>query len=88
MTYGAVMLDEIDRQILDILAANARVSLKELAQESGLSSPSAADRLRKLEERGILDGFTIALNPVKVGYPCRRSSACGRCRACCTSSSG
>ncbi len=68
MTYGAVMLDEIDRRILDILAANARVSLKELAQEAGLSSPSAADRLRKLEERGVLDGFTIALNPQKVGY--------------------
>ncbi|WP_457582054.1 Lrp/AsnC family transcriptional regulator [Ensifer canadensis] len=63
------MLDETDRRILDILAANARVSLKELAQEVGLSSPSAAERLRKLEERGVLDGFTIALNPVKLGYP-------------------
>lgn len=63
------MLDELDRRILDILAANARVSLKELAQEAGLSSPSAAERLRKLEERGVLDGFTIALNPVKLGYP-------------------
>lgn len=69
VAYGVVMLDEIDRRILDILAANARVSLKELAQEAGLSSPSAADRLRKLEERGVLDGFTIALNPAKVGYP-------------------
>lgn len=63
------MLDELDRRILDILAGNARVSLKELAQEAGLSSPSAAERLRKLEERGVLDGFTIALNPVKLGYP-------------------
>lgn len=63
------MLDELDRRILDILAANARVSLKELAQEAGLSSPSAAERLRKLEERGVLDGFTIALNPLKLGYP-------------------
>lgn len=63
------MLDEVDRRILDILAVNARVSLKELAQEAGLSSPSAADRLRKLEERGVLDGFTIAINPVKLGYP-------------------
>lgn len=66
---GLPMLDELDRRILDILAGNARVSLKELAQEAGLSSPSAAERLRKLEERGVLDGFTIALNPVKLGYP-------------------
>ncbi len=63
------MLDELDRRILDILAVNARVSLKELAQEAGLSSPSASERLRKLEERGVLDGFTIALNPVNLGYP-------------------
>ncbi|KQW72416.1 Lrp/AsnC family transcriptional regulator [Ensifer sp. Root127] len=63
------MLDELDRRILDILAVNARVSLKELAQEVGLSSPSTAERVRKLEERGVLDGFTIALNPVKLGYP-------------------
>ncbi|MCG5477351.1 MAG: AsnC family transcriptional regulator, partial [Sinorhizobium fredii] len=37
------MLDELDRRILEILAANARVSLKELALEAGLSSPSAAE---------------------------------------------
>ncbi|WP_457814067.1 Lrp/AsnC family transcriptional regulator [Sinorhizobium meliloti] len=63
------MVDELDRRILEILAANARVSLKELAQEAGLSSPSAAERLRKLEERGVLDGFTISVNPARLGYP-------------------
>lgn len=63
------MLDELDRRILEILAANARVSLKELAHEAGLSSPSAAERLRKLEERGVLDAFTISVNPARLGYP-------------------
>lgn len=63
------MLDEIDRRILEILAANARISLKELALEAGLSSPSAAERLRKLEERGVIGGFTVSVNPARLGYP-------------------
>ncbi|OAP41611.1 AsnC family transcriptional regulator [Sinorhizobium glycinis] len=63
------MLDELDRRILEILAANARVSLKELALEAGLSSPSAAERLRKLEERGVINGFTVSVNPARLGYP-------------------
>jgi Lrp/AsnC family transcriptional regulator, leucine-responsive regulatory protein len=63
------MLDELDRRILEILAMNARVSLKELAQEAGLSSPSAAERLRKLEERGVINGFTVSVNPAQLGYP-------------------
>ncbi|ASY65095.1 Leucine-responsive regulatory protein [Sinorhizobium sojae CCBAU 05684] len=63
------MLDELDRRILEILAANARVSLKEIAQEAGLSSPSAAERLRKLEERGVINGFTVNVNPARLGYP-------------------
>lgn len=66
---AAVMLDDVDCRILEILAANARVSLKELAQEAGLSSPSAADRLRKLEERGVINGFTVSVNPARLGYP-------------------
>ncbi|WEX77726.1 Lrp/AsnC family transcriptional regulator [Sinorhizobium numidicum] len=63
------MLDEVDRRILEILAVNARVSLKELALEAGLSSPSAAERLRKLEERGVINGFTVSVNPARLGYP-------------------
>lgn len=63
------MLDEIDQAMLAALAANARISLKELAQTVGLSSPSAAERLRRLEERGVVKAFTIDLDPVAVGYP-------------------
>ncbi|MHB0951063.1 MAG: Lrp/AsnC family transcriptional regulator [Allorhizobium sp.] len=62
------MLDEIDIRILALLADNARMSLKELAGAVGLSSPSAAERLRKLEERGVIDGFTLAINPAALGY--------------------
>nr|WP_206684954.1 Lrp/AsnC family transcriptional regulator [Rhizobium changzhiense] len=62
-------LDEIDQAILEALAGNARISLKELAQQVGLSSPSAAERLRRLAERGVIKAFTIDLDPAAVGYP-------------------
>lgn len=69
MPNDDVSLDNIDCRILDVLSENARMSLKELAQAVGLSSPSAAERLRRLEERGVVEGFTIAVDPVAIGYP-------------------
>ncbi|CAN7246997.1 Lrp/AsnC family transcriptional regulator [Pararhizobium sp. LjRoot238] len=62
------MLDDLDRRLLDILSVNARISLKELAQEAGLSSPSTADRLRRLEDRGVITGFTVGVDPAALGY--------------------
>ena len=52
-------IDETDQKLLDALAVNSRLSLKELAQAAGMSSPSAAERLRRLEERGVIRAFTI-----------------------------
>lgn len=62
-------LDDIDRRILEALAADARMSLKELAQTAGLSSPSAGERLRRLEERGVISAFTVDIDPTALGYP-------------------
>jgi len=62
------MLDETDRRIIDILARDARVSLKELAGQVALSGPSVAERLRRLEEKGIIRAFTIDLDPKALGY--------------------
>ncbi|EJL51328.1 transcriptional regulator [Rhizobium sp. CF122] len=62
-------IDDVDQRILEALAENARISLKELAQAAGLSSPSAAERLRRLEERGIIAGFTIDIDAAALGYP-------------------
>ncbi|TIY07117.1 MAG: AsnC family transcriptional regulator, partial [Mesorhizobium sp.] len=47
------MLDDLDRRLLEILIKDSRTSLKELAQQVGLSSPSVAERLRRLEDRGV-----------------------------------
>ncbi|AGB69824.1 MULTISPECIES: Lrp/AsnC family transcriptional regulator [Rhizobium] len=62
-------LDEIDQRMLEALARNARISLKELAEAASLSSPSAAERLRRLEERGVISAFTVDIAPEAIGYP-------------------
>jgi Lrp/AsnC family transcriptional regulator, leucine-responsive regulatory protein len=62
------MLDELDRIIIKMLEADARCSLKEISRATGLSSPSASDRLRKLQERGIIRSFTVELDPKSLGY--------------------
>lgn len=62
-------IDQTDQKLLNALAVNARLSLKELAQAAGMSSPSAAERLRRLEERGIIRAFTIDIDPAALGYP-------------------
>jgi Lrp/AsnC family leucine-responsive transcriptional regulator len=60
-------IDEIDRQLLDLLQDHGRIAQQELAQAVGLSSPAVAERLRKLEERGILRAFTAVVDPKHVG---------------------
>lgn len=62
------MLDEMDRRIIGILARNARISLKELAADVNLSSPSASERLKRLEEQGVIRAFTIDVDPQALGY--------------------
>jgi Lrp/AsnC family leucine-responsive transcriptional regulator len=63
------MLDDLDRKLLDILVKDSRTSLKDLAQHIGLSSPSVSERLRRLEERGVIRAFTIDIDPQALGYP-------------------
>lgn len=66
MTNG---VDATDQRILEALSRNARMPLKELAEAAGLSSPSAAERLRRLEERGVVTGFSVGIDPASLGYP-------------------
>ncbi len=62
------MLDATDHLLLEALARDARMSLKALAAQAGLSSPSTAERLRKLEERGVIKGYTVEIDPAALGY--------------------
>ncbi len=63
------VLDAADRQIVDALAHDARLSLKELAAHAGLSSPACSERLRRLEERGVLMGYAADVSLEALGYP-------------------
>lgn len=63
------LLDSADRSIVEALAADARLSLKELAARAGLSSPSCSERLRRLEERGVLAGYSAEVALEALGYP-------------------
>ncbi|OLU34734.1 Lrp/AsnC family transcriptional regulator [Pseudomonas sp. PA27(2017)] len=62
------MIDEIDQQLIIALTEDSRRSLKALAQISGLSSPSVAERLRKLEDKGVLKGYGVDIDPRAFGY--------------------
>jgi Lrp/AsnC family leucine-responsive transcriptional regulator len=61
-------VDALDRKILSELMQNGRVTLSELSERLGLSSPSLSDRIRKLEKKGIIRGFTVLVDPEKTGY--------------------
>lgn len=63
------LLDAVDRSIVEALATDARLSLKELAARAGLSSPSCSERLRRLEERGVLAGYSAEVALEALGYP-------------------
>ncbi|PWU26346.1 transcriptional regulator, AsnC family [Pseudomonas delhiensis] len=62
------MTDEIDQLLIAALMEDSRLSLKALAQVSGLSAPSVGERLRKLEERGVIRGYTLEVEPKAFGY--------------------
>jgi Lrp/AsnC family leucine-responsive transcriptional regulator len=61
-------VDEIDIQILDVLQSDGRMRRLELAERVGLSIPSVSDRLRKLEERGLITGFAVRLDARALGF--------------------
>jgi Lrp/AsnC family leucine-responsive transcriptional regulator len=60
-------LDDIDITIIDILQKNGRTRRNDLAQAVALSIPSVSERLKKLEENGIITGYTAFIDPKKVG---------------------
>lgn len=62
------MLDEIDLKILRALQQNGRTKRNELAELVGLSVPSASERLKKLEDNRVIEGYYAKLNRQAFGY--------------------
>ena len=60
-------IDEIDVQILTELQQDARLSMREISKRVNLSAPSVAERVRKLEDMGVIEGYTIQINQKALG---------------------
>jgi Lrp/AsnC family leucine-responsive transcriptional regulator len=62
-------MKSLDVKALKILMRSGRATWAELGQLLGLSAPSAADRVRKLEQCGVIRGYAALVDPASVGYP-------------------
>lgn len=64
-----IHLDGVDARLLRALADDARTSMAELARTVGLSSPSVSERIKRLEEAGVIEGYSVKINPGALGLP-------------------
>jgi Lrp/AsnC family leucine-responsive transcriptional regulator len=64
-------LDEIAWKIVEMLQQNARETFAELGRQVGLSTPAVAERVRRLEEAGVITGYHASVDIAKLGAPIR-----------------
>jgi Lrp/AsnC family leucine-responsive transcriptional regulator len=62
-------VEEIDRKIVSLLSADGRMSFTELARQTGLSVSAAHQRVRRLEQTGVIRGYVAVCNPGDIGLP-------------------
>lgn len=60
-------MDQIDYKILSVLHDNARIPISEISRMIAMSQPAVTERLRKLEEQGVITGYQAKLSPYKLG---------------------
>jgi Lrp/AsnC family leucine-responsive transcriptional regulator len=63
------LLDKAGREILQALQENARVSWSALGRRVGLSAPAVAERVRRMEDAGLVTGYRAAVDLEKLGFP-------------------
>ncbi|SIS40654.1 Lrp/AsnC family transcriptional regulator [Neptunomonas antarctica] len=63
------MIDNINRRILNALQKNARISYAELGKQVHLSAPAVTERIRKMEQEGVITGYSVSVNMDKLGLP-------------------
>ncbi len=64
-------MDKLNWAILEELQRNARISFSEIGRKIGLTSPAVAERVRKMEDSGIINSYNVHLAHQKVGYQLR-----------------
>ena len=62
-------LDDIDWKVLEELQEDGRISYTELGRRVALTAPAVAERVRRLEEAGVIKGFHADVDTTKVGFP-------------------
>lgn len=55
-------MDDLDKKIIDLLAENARMTVKDIAKRVSLTSPAVSERIRRMERSGVIKGYTVVLN--------------------------
>lgn len=70
-TYKAegLLSDTVNVRILEELQQEPRLPMTELSRRVGLSSPAVTERVRRLEETGVIKGYRLDINPVALGLP-------------------
>ena len=63
------LLDDINRELLDLLQTDGRMSYKELGERIGLTAPAVAERIRKLEDAGVIRGYQAIVDYEALGFP-------------------
>ena len=61
-------IDDIGWKIIEELQKNARISFKQLAENVNLSTTATVERVRNMEDAGIIEGYGARINPLRVGY--------------------
>jgi len=68
-TPSAAVADPLNRRILGELQLNPRLTMTELGRRVGLSSPAVTERVRRLEESGVIRGYRLDVDPAALGLP-------------------
>lgn len=63
------MIDQIDWKILKEMQENARITFAELGRRINLTTPAVIERIRKLEDRGVITGYRAEIDAAKIGLP-------------------
>ena len=63
-----MLLDNVDRKLIEVLMNNGRASMRQLASEVGVALGTIANRIKRLEQEGVIKGYKVILDPAKIGW--------------------